>query len=125
MWGASGRISGARDQANRTVSYGIRRWDADERYGCRGEDLDLRVHAGGSGPELSAIKDPWGRVLTSVTYDAAGRGLELFGARGDIYGAHPCGRRRQDEEDGQSPGNVTVLEYTQTGQIWRKVEAGW
>jgi RHS repeat-associated protein len=96
-WGPAGRITSVTDSASRTVSYG---------YGADGtltsvtnplnQSTAVAYVAGRLGPVLESIRDPWGRIVTQLTWESATGRLHSYtegdpaqGGETYTYAYHP------------------------------------
>lgn len=125
FYGANGRVSTIQDHTGRHVTFA---------YGTDGRLLSVTDPAGRAisygytnvrfGPLLTQISDPWGRTLTTVTYDSLGR-TATYTEAGETYTYTYNYNGRSDQSSKvDSVGNRWVYTYSSTGVITERTYPG-
>ena len=146
FWGNDGRIAALHDSAGRGVAYRYSGVGAlVEVDDLLGRTWGYAYQEGRYGPILSEVRDPWGRIVTSIVYDSLDR-VQSYTDQGVVwtytygYGGDPTVTRKQassgagflfkfgaaglvERSESIPSGAVTTTLYDADGAITQTVDA--
>jgi RHS repeat-associated protein len=118
FWGANGRISSVQDNAGRQVQYTYDTQGALQTVTDAANRVTTYSYNNGRfSPLLARITDPWGRVITDITYDSSDRVLTYTKAAETYTYTYAYGGSAFTTAKADSQGNQFLYPFNGLGLV--------